>query len=114
VAYNELIVIFRALTNSFQTIQVDQQTMQVDHQRNIQFLETVEDQQEQLQQHAQWSEALQAARTSAARGEAVLRPPHAHFECPVKLQTPLEAIAFPRILQFSKTATMMNYSWAFP
>jgi hypothetical protein len=32
--------------------------MQVNQQRNMQFLETVATQQEQLQQRAQWSEAL--------------------------------------------------------
>jgi hypothetical protein len=80
VANNELIATVHALTTSLQTIQVGQQTMQVDHQRNMQFLEMVAAQQEQLHHHAQWSEALQAAQSSAARAESVLRPRNAHLE----------------------------------
>jgi hypothetical protein len=80
VANNDLIATARALASSLQTIQVGQQTMQVDQQRNRQFLETVAGQQEHLHQRAQWSEALQAAHSSAARAESVLRPRNAHFE----------------------------------
>jgi hypothetical protein len=73
-ANNELSATVHALATSLQTMQIGQQTMQVYQQRNIQFLEMVADHQEQLHQHAPWSEALQAAQTSAARAEAVLRP----------------------------------------
>jgi hypothetical protein len=61
VANNELIATARSLASSLQTIQVGQQMMQVGQQHNRQFLETVAAQQEQIHQHAQWSEALQAA-----------------------------------------------------
>jgi hypothetical protein len=80
VANNDLIATARALASSLQTIQVGQQTMQVDQQRNRQFFETVAAQQEQLHQCAQWSEALQAAQSSAARAESVLRPQNTHFK----------------------------------
>jgi hypothetical protein len=73
VANDEMSVTVRVLTTSFQTMQVDQQ-------RNRQFLETVTAQQEQLHQCAQWSEALQDAQSSATRSESVLRLRNAHFE----------------------------------
>jgi hypothetical protein len=87
VANNELIATVRALESSLHMIQVAQQTMQVDQQHNRQFLETLAAQQEQLHQCAQWSEALQAAHSSAARAASVLRPRQCsvremHTNCP--------------------------------
>jgi hypothetical protein len=74
VANNELIATVHSLASSLQTIQVGQQTMKVDQQRNRQFLETVSAQQDQLHQRSQWSEALKPAQSSAARAEAFLHP----------------------------------------
>jgi hypothetical protein len=79
VVNNELITTVRALASSLQTTQVGQQTMQVDQQRSRRFLETVAAQQDQIHQRAQWSEDLQAAQSSAARSETVLRPRNSHF-----------------------------------
>jgi hypothetical protein len=106
-----------ALMNSHQTIQVDQQTMQVNQQCNMQFLKTVAAQQDQLHQCARCSggkPCMMHDHRQRRPNQCSIQQLHASNQWPVKPQTHLETIAFPGILWFSKTAMSMNCSGAAP